>query len=97
VYTLVALGTTTRIGIDRDLDSFLDQDERDAGSDPADANSVPNDCSADINSSGAVDAADVAMMLANWGQSGTGDINGDGSVAGDDLAQLLSAWGPCGG
>jgi len=52
---------------------------------------------ADINSSGAVDAADVAMMLANWGQSGTGDINGDGSVAGDDLAQLLSAWGPCGG
>jgi YVTN family beta-propeller protein len=97
VYTLVASGTTTRIGIDRDLDSFLDQDERDAGSDPADANSVPNDCSADINSSGAVDAADVAMMLANWGQSGTGDINGDGSVAGDDLAQLLSAWGPCGG
>jgi len=97
VYTLVASGTTTRIGIDRDLDSFLDQDERDAGSDPADANSVPNDCPADINSSGAVDAADVAMMLANWGQSGTGDINGDGSVAGEDLAELLSAWGPCGG
>ncbi|MBM4111472.1 MAG: hypothetical protein FJ254_08985 [Phycisphaerae bacterium] len=97
VYTLVALGTATRIGIDRDLDSFLDQDERDAGSDPADASSVPQGCAADLNGSGAVDAADLAMMLANWGQSGTGDLNGNGIVAGEDLGQLLGAWGPCGG
>jgi len=46
VYTLVPRGTERRIGIDRDLDSFLDHDEIDAGSDPADPQSVPSVCSA---------------------------------------------------
>ncbi len=40
-YTCVPPGSGARIGIDRDGDSFGDRDELDAGSDPADAASVP--------------------------------------------------------
>lgn len=40
-YTVVPVGTASRYGIDRDEDSHLDRDELDAGSDPADADSVP--------------------------------------------------------
>ncbi|WP_224368915.1 YncE family protein [Hyalangium versicolor] len=40
-YTCTPLGSGPRIGIDQDLDGALDGDERAAGSNPADANSVP--------------------------------------------------------
>ncbi|MDY7228310.1 YncE family protein [Hyalangium rubrum] len=40
-YTCVPLGSGERIGIDRDLDGFLDGDERAAGSNPADPTSTP--------------------------------------------------------
>jgi hypothetical protein len=40
-YTCVAPGAGNRIALDRDGDGFLDGDEIDGGSDPADANSVP--------------------------------------------------------
>ncbi|MDG1049104.1 MAG: hypothetical protein P8M11_00660 [Planctomycetota bacterium] len=40
--TAVPVGTQQRIGVDRDADGFLDQDERDAGSDPANPSSVPS-------------------------------------------------------
>ena len=40
-YTLVPLGSDTRIGIDRDEDTFFDRDELDACSNPADAASTP--------------------------------------------------------
>jgi hypothetical protein len=40
-FTVVPLGTQVRIGIDRDLDGCFDQDELDAGTDPADPSSVP--------------------------------------------------------
>jgi hypothetical protein len=40
-YTCVPFGSGVRMGIDRDLDTFRDRDEIDAGSDPADAGSVP--------------------------------------------------------
>ncbi|MEO8602005.1 MAG: hypothetical protein ABI629_05460 [bacterium] len=41
-YTCVPPGSGVRAAIDRDEDGFLDGDERDAGSDPADAASVPS-------------------------------------------------------
>ena len=47
---------------------------------------------ADLNDDGQVDGLDLALMLANWGGSGTGDINGDGQVDGVDLAALLAGW-----
>jgi DNA-binding beta-propeller fold protein YncE len=40
-YTCVPPGSGRRIGIDRDEDGFLDGDEADAGSDPADPRDVP--------------------------------------------------------
>ncbi len=41
-FTVVPEGGQTRIGIDRDEDSFPDRDELDAGTDPTDANSFPD-------------------------------------------------------
>jgi hypothetical protein len=43
-FTVVPFGSQTRIGIDRDLDGYLDRDELDAGTDPADAASHPGGC-----------------------------------------------------
>ena len=40
-YTCVPPGSGQRIGVDRDLDAFLDRTELDAGSDPANPASVP--------------------------------------------------------
>ncbi|MDZ4772311.1 MAG: hypothetical protein SGI72_04175, partial [Planctomycetota bacterium] len=40
-FTVVPKGTEQRIGIDRDLDGWLDRDELDLGSDPADPTSFP--------------------------------------------------------
>jgi hypothetical protein len=47
---------------------------------------------ADINCDGAVDGADLAMMLGAWGTSGPGDLDGNGVVDGADLATLLGEW-----
>jgi DNA-binding beta-propeller fold protein YncE len=48
-YTCVPPGDGPRIAIDRDGDTFLDGDERDGGTDPADAFSVPDVCPGDPN------------------------------------------------
>lgn len=42
-YTAAPPGSGRRMGIDRDRDGFLDGDEREAGSDPADPSSTPWD------------------------------------------------------
>lgn len=46
----------------------------------------------DLNVDGAVNAADLAILLSGWGTAGPGDINGSGTVDGVDLAALLTAW-----
>jgi hypothetical protein len=97
-YTLVPIGSTVRIGIDRDGDGFYDRDEIDAGSDPANPNSVPNQCVADINHDGAVTGSDLAALLGAWGTlsaSNPSDFNHDLIVDGNDLTVMLSAWGNC--
>jgi YVTN family beta-propeller protein len=40
-YLCVPPGSGSRVGVDRDEDGFLDRDEIDAGSDPADPSSIP--------------------------------------------------------
>lgn len=51
----------------------------------------------DLDCSGAVDAADLGRVLADWGEgSGPADLDGDGMVAAADLARVLAAWGPVG-
>ena len=48
----------------------------------------------DLNDDGIVNAADLAMLLAEWGSSnGSADINGDGIVNAADLAIMLANWG----
>ncbi len=57
---------------------------------PAQAgSSVPGDIDAD----GAVTAADLSMLLSNWGGSGASDVNRDGTTDAQDLAVLLANWG----
>ncbi|MSR42170.1 MAG: hypothetical protein EXS10_09775 [Phycisphaerales bacterium] len=97
-YTLVPAGTQTRVGIDRDGDTYFDSDELLAGSDPADAKSIPGVCLADIaptQHDGVVNAQDLAALLSQWGSGGFADLNGDGTTDAADMAMLLSAWGNC--
>ncbi len=98
-FTLVPSGSEWRIGIDRDLDGFFDRDELDGGSDPADPDQVPRDpcAAADLDGSGGVDAADLALLLGAWGPSPDhpADLDGDTDVGAADLALLLGNWGPC--
>ncbi len=47
----------------------------------------------DINGDGAVNGADLALMLGNWGGTGQGDLNGDAVINGTDLGMLLANWG----
>jgi hypothetical protein len=53
------------------------------------------DCPADLDGSGDVGAADIAILLGSWGGSGPADLDGSGSVGSPDLAIMLGAWGPC--
>ncbi len=48
---------------------------------------------ADLDGDGTVGGADLAVLLAAWGQPGPADLDGDGTVGGADLALLLAAWG----
>ena len=59
-------------------------------------------CPADITGDGAVDSADLTVVLADWGQCPQGgstgclaDFDGDAAVSGVDLHILLTSWGPC--
>lgn len=47
----------------------------------------------DLDGNGEVNAADLAIILNNWGGSGAGDLDGDGSVGAADLSAVLNAWG----
>ncbi len=52
----------------------------------------------DVNSDGRVDINDLAVVLANYGQTtgmwwATGDLNGDGVVDVNDLAIVLNNFG----
>jgi formylglycine-generating enzyme required for sulfatase activity len=57
-------------------------------------------CTGDLNSDGATDAADLTTMLGQWGPCDrrspcSGDLDGDGDVGSGDLASLLAGWGSC--
>ncbi len=54
-----------------------------------DAGGIPGD----LNGDGVVNAADLAILLGQWGGPGSADLNGDGTVSAADLAILLGAWG----
>lgn len=54
-------------------------------------------CPADFNGDNVVNPADLAMLLAAWGdcKDCPQDINADGVVDPTDLAILLASWGAC--
>lgn len=47
---------------------------------------------ADLNGDGIVDGADLGILLAAWGSSGSGDLDGNGVIDGADLGLMLAAW-----
>ncbi len=55
------------------------------------------DCPADLDGDGAVNAFDLAILLGSWGtcKGCQADLNDDGTVNAFDLATLLGSWGPC--
>ena len=48
-----------------------------------------------LNEDGIVNAADLAILLPQWGDSGSADLDGSGAVNPADLAIMLGNWGPC--
>jgi hypothetical protein len=56
-------------------------------------------CRADVDSSGAVNAIDIAVILGNWGTAGgkypRADTDGNGTVDATDLSTVLAGWGEC--
>ncbi len=52
-------------------------------------------CPSDLDGNGAVDAADLGILLGSWGSRGDADLDGSGSVDAGDLAVMLGAWGGC--
>ncbi len=47
---------------------------------------------ADLDGDGAVNGADLGLLLGGWAQPGPTDLDGDGTTSGADLGLLLSAW-----
>ncbi|MFN0008985.1 MAG: hypothetical protein ACKVXR_13870, partial [Planctomycetota bacterium] len=79
-YTVVPRGTATRLGIDRDLDGCLDQDEIDGGSDPADPSSRA--CGPGISFCAGDGTLATACPCANAGVAGRGCANSQAGSAG---------------
>ena len=53
-------------------------------------------CLGDLDGSGAVDGADLGLMLGAWNtDDADADLNADGAVDGADLGMLLANWGGC--
>ncbi|MFO0830031.1 MAG: di-heme oxidoredictase family protein [Phycisphaerales bacterium] len=66
-------------------------------SNDVDYDGIPDECQGcigDLNGSGAVDAADLGILLGAWGNLAF-DLDGDGVVGATDLGILLGAWGAC--
>ena len=58
---------------------------------------IPPPCSADLDCSGGVAAADLSILLSQWGACAEcpEDLSGNGWVNLADLSTLVSQWGGC--
>jgi DNA-binding beta-propeller fold protein YncE len=73
-YTCTPPGSGVRIGVDQDGDGFADGDERDGGSDPADASSVPSGAPMVCESSDAVTFKHATMNDSRGSLSLTAEV-----------------------
>ena len=66
-----------------------------AGTSAALSFTVPGSCGpvGDLDGNGAVDAADLAILLNSWGGGGIADLDGSGTVDASDMSILLSNFG----
>ena len=66
-----------------------------AGTSAALSFTVPGSCgpAGDLDGNGAVDAADLAILLNSWGGGGIADLDGSGTVDASDMSILLSNFG----
>jgi hypothetical protein len=95
-FTVVPVGSETRIGIDRDEDGYFDQNELDVCSDPASAASRPGtQQSVDFNGDLSVGIQDLFDFLAGY-FTGAADFNADGLTSVQDIFDYLAAWFACG-
>jgi WD40 repeat protein len=68
-----------------------------SGSGMVEAFEPGNSCISDLDGDGIVGGADLAALLAAWGESNSSaDQDGDGQVNGFDLAIIVGHWGACG-
>ena len=85
---------------DCDADGVLDSCEITSGAADLNANGIPDSCEclADLSEDNRVDGADLAIVLAFWGNPNVfprADLNRDGAVNGADIGEILSNWGEC--
>ncbi len=89
--TIVPFGSQERMGIDRDQDGFLDRDELDACSDPANPLSIPQTPLPDMDNDGIGDLCDNCPNTPNFDQA---DTTGDGvGDACSGAIPTVSTWG----
>lgn len=96
----VPIGVTTDLdGHDRIVDDPDTEDSGNGGRPIVDmgAYEFGSGCFADLTADGAVNAADLALLLGSWGpcQGCAADLNPDDTINAADLALLLGAWGAC--
>ena len=85
---------------DCDADGIPDSCELAGGAADLNANGIPDSCEclADLSQDNRVDGADLAIVLAFWGNPNVfprADLNRDGAVNGADIGEVLSNWGEC--
>ncbi len=97
-FTCAPPATGVRLALDRDGDGHLDRDEIDAGSDPADATSVPGSvCPGDCDGDGSVTVDEILLgvQIALGGASievcTAMDSTGDDEVTVDELLSAVDA------
>lgn len=54
-------------------------------------------CTGDLDQNSVVNAADLSILLGQWGVAGSADLDANGTVNGADLSIMLGNWGQCPG
>ena len=90
LYSTMGIGSSDEFAIAFDFDATTEEVES------ALASFEPEvECAGDLNGDNGVTGADIGLLLAQWGESGSADLNGDGTVNGADIGLILSYWGVC--